>query len=128
MTTYKRLILLNILTDLYPGVPIACGTTYSSIFLYNTTEPLVPEQTIIDLYPTYEQSYNMVIFKRVRLQKLGPTDIYGLSDYPFSSEENKQAWQVYRQALRDITNVYPNPEVDENDNLIGIVWPLPPAK
>ena len=127
MATYKRLILFNILTDLYPGVPIACDTTYSSIILYYTDKPLVPEQTIIDLYPTYVQSYNMVIFKRVRLQKLGPTDIYGLSDYPFKSDENKQAWITYRQALRDITTQYPNPEVDENDNLIGIVWPVPPA-
>jgi hypothetical protein len=127
MATYKRLILFNILTDLYPGVPIACDTTYSSIILYYTDKPLVPEQTIIDLYPTYVQKYNMGILKRVRLQKLGPTDIYGLSDYPFSSEENKQAWQVYRQALRDITTQYPNPEVDENDNLIGIVWPVKPT-
>jgi hypothetical protein len=127
MATYKRLILFNILSDLYPGVPIACDTTYSSIILYYTDKPLVPEPTIIDLYPTYVQKYNMGILKRVRLQKLGPTDIYGLSDYPFSSEENKQAWQVYRQALRDITTQYPNPEVDENDNLIGIVWPVPPT-
>ena len=126
MATYKRLILFNILTDLYPGVPIACDTTYSSIILYYTDKPLVPEQTLIDLYPTYVQKYNLGLLRQERRMRLMETDMYGLADYPFKSDENKQAWLSYRQALRDITTQYPNPEVDENDNLIGIVWPEKP--
>ena len=128
MTEYKRLVLLNILTDLYPsGTPIACGTTYGSIILYYTTLPLVPEQTIIDMYPAYVQKYNLSLLRRKRNELLAPTDIYGLSDYPFPDDATKQAWITYRQSLRAITDVYPNPEVDENDNLIGIVWPIPPS-
>lgn len=128
MSTYKRLVLFNILRDLYPpSVPIACGTTYSSIILYYTDQPLVPEQTIIDLYPAYVQKYNLGLLRQERGRRLTATDMYGLSDYPFKSDENKQAWLSYRQALRDITTQYPNPEVDENDHLIGIVWSVPPA-
>jgi hypothetical protein len=128
MTEYKRLVLLNILTDLYPpGTPIACGTTYGSIILYYTTLPLVPEQTIIDMYPDYVQKYNLNILRQQRQIRLAPTDIYGLSDYPFPDDATKQAWITYRQSLRNITTIYPNPEVDENDNLIGIVWPTPPS-
>jgi len=124
--SYKRLVLLHILADLYPGVPTACGTTYQSIILY-TDKPLVPEQTIIDLYPSYVQKYNLSILRRERQRRLVPTDIYGLSDFPFPDDETKQAWLAYRQALRTITDKYPNPEVDADDNLIGVVWPgVPP--
>jgi hypothetical protein len=126
MATYKRLVLYNILTDLYPEVPIACGTTYASITIY-TDQPLVPEQTIIDLYPTYVQKYNLGVLRQQRTIRLMATDMYGLADYPFKSDESKEAWFTYRQALRNITNQYPNPEVDADDNLIGIAWPVKPT-
>ena len=56
-----------------------------------------------------------------------PTDYCGLADYPFPDDSTKEAWYNYRQELRTITDRYPNPEVDENDNLIGVVWPVPPS-
>ena len=124
--SYKRLVLLSILQDIYPNVPIACGTTYASIILYSS-QPLIPEQTIIDKYPDYVKKHNLSVLRQARQQRLAPTDIYGLVDFPFPSEENKQAWLSYRQSLRNITNEYPNPETDENDNLIGITWPTPPS-
>jgi len=126
MTSYKRLVLLNLLQDIYPGTPIACGTTYASIILYYTTEPLVPESTIKNKYPAYNLAYNLRILRRERNARLLQSDMYGLSDFPFPSEANKQAWIAYRQALRNITTSYPAPETDENDNLIGIVWPVKP--
>ena len=126
-TTYKRFILLDILYDLHPGNNFACGTTYASIIMYSTTpQPLVPEKTIIERYPSYEQKYNLSILRRARDIKLLPTDRYALSDYPFPDDTTKQAWQAYRKALRDITTVYPNPKVDQNDDLIDITWPISP--
>ena len=125
--SYKRLVLFQLLTDLYPGISITCLTSYNSIILHNTTQPLVPEQTIIDAYPAYVQKYNLTILRRERQARLVPTDFYGLSDFPFPDAATKQQWMTYRQALRTITDTYPNPETDENDNLIGIVWPgVPP--
>ena len=128
MTFYKRAVLINILTELYPhGVSIACGTTYASIILHYNTEPLVPEQTIIDLYPSYVQKYNLEILRQQRQIRLTSTDYCGLADYPFPNAETKQAWLTYRQELRTITDRYLNPEVDENDNLIGVTWPVKPS-
>jgi hypothetical protein len=128
MATYKRHVLYNILRDLYPpSVPITCDTTYASITLYYTEEPLVPEQTIIDLYPTYVQKYNLGLLRQERSMRLTATDMYGLADFPFKSDENKQAWLSYRQALRNITTKYPNPEVDADDHLLGIAWPEKPT-
>jgi hypothetical protein len=126
MNTYKPLVLFNLLTELYPDTPICCNTTYSSILLHNTSKPLVPEETIIDSYPSYVQKYNLNILRTCRNNILSSCDKYALSDYPFPDDATKQAWQAYRQALRDITKVYPNPIVDENDYLIGITWPISP--
>jgi len=126
MSSYKRLILLNILKDIYPGIPIACGTTYGSIILHNTHQHLVPEKTIINSYPAYVQKYNLFLLRQLRAQKLSATDKYGLADYPFSDDATKQAWLTYRQALRSITDAYPNPDADNKDNLLGVVWPVSP--
>jgi hypothetical protein len=125
--SYKRLVLFQLLTDLYPGISITCLTSYNSIILHNTTQPLVPEQTIIDLYPAYVQKYNLSILRRERQVILSASDMYGLADYPFPDAATKQAWMTYRQALRTITDTYPNPETDADDKLIGIVWPVPPG-
>ena len=126
MSSYKRVILLNILQDLYPNVQSNCSTTYASI-IFVTPQVLVPEQVIIDLYPSYVQKYNLNILRQQRQIRLVPTDYCGLADYPFPDDATKQAWFNYRQELRTITDRYPNPEVDENDNLIGVVWPVPPS-
>ena len=123
---YKPLVLFNLLTDLYPGTPICCNTTYASILLHDTTQSLVPEQTILESYPSYVRKYNLTLLRRIRNKILAPTDKYALSDYPFPDDATKQAWQAYRQALRDITIVYPTPEVDDYDNVIGITWPISP--
>ena len=124
--SYKRVVLLQLLQDIYPGTPIACGTTYSSIILYYTSKPLVPESTISEKYATYTLAHNLDVLRRERNARLSQSDMYGLADYPFTSEENKQVWLAYRQALRNITKTYPAPETDENNNLIGIVWPVKP--
>ena len=125
--SYKRLVLFNILKDIYPTTPIACGNTYDSIILYYTTEPLVPETAICEKYNNYTLAHNLTILRRERQQRLSITDIYVLPDFPHKSDEIKQSWLVYRQALRDITATNPMPATDDNDNLIGVVWPTPPG-
>lgn len=52
-----------------------------------------------------------------RNQLLAATDWTALPDVPLS-EERRQQWQAYRQALRDVTD-QPDP--------FNIVWPAPPA-
>ena len=38
------------------------------------------------------------------------------------SDSKKAEWQTYRQALRDITNTYPNPS-----EKVDVTWPTPPS-
>jgi hypothetical protein len=63
-----------------------------------------------------------------RDEKLKQTDQYGLADYPFKSDEHKQAWLDYRQQLRDLPANSPDVSIDLNTGeLIGVTWPVPPS-
>jgi len=53
--------------------------------------------------------------KKYLLEK---TDWTQLIDVDLTAEE-KQAWAVYRQALRDL---------DNNSSMFSLSWPVPPAK
>lgn len=53
-----------------------------------------------------------------RNQLLDKTDRYTTIDYPHPTEEAKQAWLDYRQALRDLPANTTDPE--------NPVWPSPP--
>tara|TARA_Y100000004_G_scaffold190256_1_gene247115 strand:- start:903 stop:1145 length:243 start_codon:yes stop_codon:yes gene_type:complete len=50
-----------------------------------------------------------------RNAKLAETDIYMVSDFPITTEQ-KNAWQTYRQALRDM----------DFSDLDNITWPTKP--
>lgn len=63
-----------------------------------------------------------------RDEKLKQTDQYGLADYPFRSDEHKQAWLDYRRNLRDLPINSPNISIDlETGELTGVVWPTEPT-
>ena len=63
----------------------------------------------------------------VRDNKLLETDKYtSIPDWPHPSEEVKQAWITYRQALRDLPTTA-TPQLDENGNLTNVTWPTPPS-
>jgi hypothetical protein len=57
-----------------------------------------------------------------RNQLLAQSDWRMLPDYQGT---NQTEWQVYRQALRDITTQ--TPSLDADGNLTGITWPIPPT-
>ena len=124
---YKRAIIYNILTELYPGILFACGISYDSIVLMNTTEVLIPEATLDSLYLENILPHNLSILRSQRNSLLSSSDIYMINDYPHKTESIKQEWIVYRQSLRDLPEVYPEPETDENDNLINVVFPDKPS-
>ena len=63
-----------------------------------------------------------------RNEKLKQTDQYGLTDYPFRSDDQKQAWLDYRWDLRDLPYNSPNVSIDlETGELTGVVWPTEPT-
>jgi len=62
-----------------------------------------------------------ILLSRLRERRdtlLDKTDKYATTDFPHASEEAKQAWLDYRQALRDLPTNTTDPE--------NPVWPTPP--
>ena len=65
----------------------------------------------------YESNSDLQVseLKAERNAKLAETDLYMISDYPITIEQ-KTAWQVYRQQLRDMD--FSDPQ--------NITWPTKP--
>ena len=78
--------------------------------------PISEMESIIDTFRNQE-SLNMLRHERNR--KLTATDKYTIPDWPHPTEEAKQAWLDYRQALRDIPSNTTDPE--------NPVWPSVPT-
>jgi hypothetical protein len=54
-----------------------------------------------------------------RNKRIAQTDYLAIPDYPHASEEAKQAWLDYRQALRDLPANTTDPE--------NPIWPIAPS-
>ena len=91
----------------------------------------VPAITWAEVQAKMDELRPVEALKKLREQrdeKLKQTDQYSLPDFPHKSEEVKQAWLTYRQALRDLPANSPNVSIDLNTGeLIGITWPVPPS-
>ena len=147
MSSYKNSVLQEILADVHPGIPISSDKTYASILMLDigesipckmdsaflqrlkdhTASRLVPEETIQDNYADFTLAHDLVILRNERYTRLVASDVYALPDFPHPTEAARQAWLDYRVALRDITTTYPTPVTDDDDNLIGIDWPVKPT-
>jgi len=105
---------------LSPEVPggIAWLETYESIRYPKGYEKPPKEefeaklQELIDAQPWKE-------LREERNKRIARTDYLAIPDYPHPTEEVKQAWLDYRQALRDLPANTTDPE--------NPVWPTPPG-
>jgi len=55
--------------------------------------------------------------------KLMETDWWAVSDREMTQEQKD-----YRQALRDLPSITPNPKIDEHGQLTGVTWPTNPKE
>jgi hypothetical protein len=88
--------------------------------LYTVAPFTIPtEQECQDYWDTtLENDIFLTRLRRKRNGLLDKTDRYATIDYPHPTEEAKQAWLDYRQALRDLPANTTDPE--------NPVWPTPP--
>mgnify|MGYP003389448583 CR=1 FL=1 len=125
MTDLKTLIIGDLLIDLYPDINVQFGDTYASINIPDGYTKISETE-----YNTkYQEKENEIIYRILREERdqlLLNTDRYVLADYPFSSDEKKQEWLAYRQALRDLPNNQ-TPQLDSDGMLTNVTWPTPPS-
>tara|TARA_Y100000389_G_scaffold182939_1_gene199975 strand:- start:304 stop:687 length:384 start_codon:yes stop_codon:yes gene_type:complete len=103
----------------------SCGTTYNSIswMSNNITKPTYEEvkseeTKIIQDLPLKE-------LRTIRDNLLINSDVYGLSDFPFTNETMKQEWMTYRKNLRNLPS-NSDPRLDSNNELYNVTWPSKP--
>lgn len=103
----------------------SCGTTYNSISWMSNTitkptyEEVKSEETkIIQDLPLKE-------LRTLRDNLLINSDVYGLSDFPFTNETMKQEWMTYRKNLRNLPS-NSDPNLDSNNELCNVTWPSKP--
>jgi hypothetical protein len=117
-------MLAQVLEIMCPGVSYTSdGTTWESVvFDDNFVKP-------IDSY--YESTLYKLVnaeaikkFREERNTLLDKSDKYMTPDYPL--QQNIEYWKEYRQALRDLPRTA-RPTLDEDGNLTGVEWPVPPT-
>ena len=102
----------------------------NNILLYNN----IIWKTTIPLEEHYTELLNKYLVKEqldcIRIERdilLSDSDKYtSIPDWPHETEEIRQAWFDYRQALRDLPQTI-NIQIDENGNFTNIEWPTPPS-
>ena len=123
----NNILYAECILELVPGAELTMlDNDYSSIVWLNNNYTKPTEEEIIAKKTELENLYPLKLLRDERLFRLMDTDRYGLSDYPFTSDEERTAWSTYRQALRDITNTQ-TPQLDSEGELTNITWPIPPS-
>ena len=113
--------------ELVPGAEFTMiENDYSSIIWQNNNYIKPTEEEILIKKAELENLFPLKILRNERLFKIMETDKYGLTDYPFTSDEKKQEWLAYRQALRDLPNTQ-TPQIDSDGMLTNVTWPTPPS-
>ena len=112
-----------------------CPNSVFSI-VNNNYDSIVWEETNTEPKPTLEEVNNkldelklllpMEKLREERDKKLFDTDYRIVADFPYPSEEVKQAWLTYRQELRDLPATA-TPQLDDNGFLTNVTWPTPPS-
>ena len=80
------------------------------------------EAKLKELIDAYDPVLNFL--RKQRNSKLQSTDFLMVPDFPFPSEDIREAWKTYRTALRNITATT-TPSLDEDGGLV-VTWPTPP--
>jgi hypothetical protein len=95
---------------------------YENLFWLDDETEKPTEAEIQEKIAELQAAEPLRLLRIQRNQLIKETDWRATVDYPNS---DKQAWLDYRQALRDLPATA-DPQLDENGQLINIVWPEEP--
>jgi hypothetical protein len=106
------------------------GNDYDSIVWYDENKQKPTKEEIEQKIKEMEKALPLNRLRLERDEKLSETDRYGLVDYKFSNDLEKESWMKYRQELRDLPEKYKDIVLldSETNQLVNVVWPTPPDK
>jgi len=123
--------------DIFSAIIELCGyvnfsideNDYDSIVWRDENKQKPTKEEIEQKIKEMEKELPLKILRSERNEKLIETDKYGLVDYKFSNELEKESWMKYRQELRDLPDKYKDVLLDsETNQLVNVIWPTPPDK
>jgi len=94
---------LVVLEKYYKKCAWCVGDTYDSLMWNDKNIEKPTNEHLITLWEEMKHEYELNLFRVERDALLKESDIYIFSDYPHKSQEIKDKWVSYRQALRDST-------------------------
>jgi hypothetical protein len=124
----------KLLSIAFPGAGWALPDVHdfaSLIWSPNNDIPKPSEQECVAAFEAAKPEEALRLLRLQRNKLLKDSDFYALPDFPHSSEATRQAWYVYRQALRDLTRTQTTTalqltsafELDEG----SVTWPAKPG-
>jgi len=90
----------SVLVKYYSDKVWICGETYESLIWKDTTEKPSEEELNMKMAELKKEEMRVA-----RNELLKECDFRFVSDFP-QSDEKKQEWQTYRQALRDFPSIW----------------------
>lgn len=125
----EHMQLIKILTKISSNIKYISGNNYNDIVWIDDNNKLSKDY-ILNKINEYIQEKPFEILRKKRNELLKECDYLALPDYPHENPEIRTAWKIYRQQLRDLPNnneSIKDMKLDDNDELIGVVWPTPPS-
>lgn len=111
---------------LQPNANFYCDDTYESL-VWQSDDIVKPTKAEVEAKNAELAAAQPLTHLRVeRGLRLMETDKYALPDWPHADDAARQAWLVYRQALRDLPANTPNPQLDADNQLTNVTWPTSP--
>ena len=126
-TDYAKLLILA-----YPGQGWSLTDDHNFDTLHWDVSNNISQPSLSDLLQKLESVKPVEAMKQLRDKRnllLAESDKYVLPDFPHATNEQKEAWLTYRQALRDLTQTAApllsgnTLELDET----SVIWPFKPT-
>ena len=92
---------LEILNKYYKGLSYA---SEDKIISWDETIPKPTDEELKEKWDEMKDEYELNLFRIERDKLLKESDVYALPDFPHKTQEIKEKWFNYRQALRNSTN------------------------
>lgn len=93
----------RVLNQFYPDKIFLCKDTYESLEWREEDIPKPTNEELCKLYESVKNEWELYSFRVERDVLLKESDLYVLPDFPHKTEEIKEKWIIYREALRNST-------------------------
>ena len=113
-------IIIKAIQKINPVAEVSVSGEDINTIIWENNTPPIPKEQILAIIPQVELDMAMEDLRAKRNKALADSDWTQLPDVGFNAAE-RNAWMIYRQALRDITN-----NIETTEQAKSISFPVKP--